>query len=575
MKNKDTIYIDVDDEITSIIDKLQTAENKIVALVLPKRAAVLQSVVNMKLLKRAADAEKKQVVLITSEAGLMPLAGSIGFYVAKTLQSKPEVPSFDEVQDADDIDEEVSEEADFSPKDNADKAIGVLSGDEPEANGAEDSIDMSQEDADDSSKSDSTDKAGASNGKESKDKKLAVPNFLRFRKWLILGAVLLVVLIGGGYYATAVMPRAVITIKTDIAAVVVDRTITLATQQATTNSNDAVLPASIKKFDSVVSQQAAATGQKNLGEKAGGTVTITNCSSPAEPMTVPAGTGISSNGLTFITQKTINLNFSAKSGNNCTVAIGFGSATVDVTATTGGAEYNLDASSFNAAKSANGSYDSTQLKINSGAKFTGGTDNNVKVVSKDDIEGLKQKLATTASDSDKAKATLQTQLSDAGYQPIIETFTAKDPVITSSVQADQPGDVVTVTQTTSYTMFGVKRSDLKILIDAKAAEKINTNTQTILDDGLDKATYSMLGTSSDETVQVKFRDEAMAGPKIDVATLKSQLAGQKSGQAESQIKTLTGVNGATVKLSPFWVTKIPGDANKVTINFEQSNSNGQ
>ena len=73
--SKDTVYIDVDDEITGIIDKIENSENKVVALVLPKRAASLQSIVNMKLLKRSADTAGKNVVLITSEAALLPLAG--------------------------------------------------------------------------------------------------------------------------------------------------------------------------------------------------------------------------------------------------------------------------------------------------------------------------------------------------------------------------------------------------------------------------------------------------------------------------------------------------------------------
>ena len=58
-QNKDVIYIDVDDEITSIISKLQESSGKIVALVLPKRAVVLQSIVNLKLLKHIADNNKK------------------------------------------------------------------------------------------------------------------------------------------------------------------------------------------------------------------------------------------------------------------------------------------------------------------------------------------------------------------------------------------------------------------------------------------------------------------------------------------------------------------------------------
>ncbi len=91
--DKDTIYVDIDDEITGIIDKLKTSNGKIVALVLPKRASVFQSIVNMKLAKRAADESKKHLVLITSEAGLLPLAGIAGVLVAKTLTSKPEVPA--------------------------------------------------------------------------------------------------------------------------------------------------------------------------------------------------------------------------------------------------------------------------------------------------------------------------------------------------------------------------------------------------------------------------------------------------------------------------------------------------
>src|SRR3989344_8383697 len=96
---KDIIYIDIDDEITSIIEKVSASKHKIVALVLPKRATVLQSIVNMKLLKRRADSGGKRVVLITSEAGLLPLAGAVGLHAAKTLQSKPEIPPPPDVSD--------------------------------------------------------------------------------------------------------------------------------------------------------------------------------------------------------------------------------------------------------------------------------------------------------------------------------------------------------------------------------------------------------------------------------------------------------------------------------------------
>ena len=89
---KSTIYLDAEDEITAIIDKVKSAHGSIVAVVPPKRAAALQSVVNLRLLQKAARSSKKNLVLVTTESALLPLAGTVGLMVAKTTSSKPEVP---------------------------------------------------------------------------------------------------------------------------------------------------------------------------------------------------------------------------------------------------------------------------------------------------------------------------------------------------------------------------------------------------------------------------------------------------------------------------------------------------
>ncbi len=135
--SKETIYIDVDDEITAIIDKLQNAKGNIVALVLPKRATVMQSVVNMKLLKRTAQQAGKNLVLVTNEASLLPLAGLVGMHVAETPSSKPTIPTApDQPSDEpESVDEPLSiadnsgiPEADFDSDAVADTPIGELAG---------------------------------------------------------------------------------------------------------------------------------------------------------------------------------------------------------------------------------------------------------------------------------------------------------------------------------------------------------------------------------------------------------------------------------------------------------------
>ena len=53
--NKDVIYIDVEDDITTIISKIKASKERIIALVPPRRIGVLQSAVNIRLLARAGN----------------------------------------------------------------------------------------------------------------------------------------------------------------------------------------------------------------------------------------------------------------------------------------------------------------------------------------------------------------------------------------------------------------------------------------------------------------------------------------------------------------------------------------
>jgi hypothetical protein len=62
-----TLYIDIDEEITSIIDRMRKAEAREVIIVAPKNAMLLQSIVNLKLLKKEVDRRKKQLLIITQD----------------------------------------------------------------------------------------------------------------------------------------------------------------------------------------------------------------------------------------------------------------------------------------------------------------------------------------------------------------------------------------------------------------------------------------------------------------------------------------------------------------------------
>lgn len=81
ISKKKVIYVEIDDEVTDIYDKLSSVRAKHVYIVLPKRAIFFQSIVNLKILKRKADDTDKIIYFITNDKNGIHLAGQIGIEV--------------------------------------------------------------------------------------------------------------------------------------------------------------------------------------------------------------------------------------------------------------------------------------------------------------------------------------------------------------------------------------------------------------------------------------------------------------------------------------------------------------
>ena len=562
--NKDTIYIDIDEEITGIIDKVRSSEGKIVALVLPKRASVLQSIVNMKLLKRSADEAKKNLVLITSEAGLMPLAGAVGLHVAKTPQSKPEIPTppVDDDTLEETINESDTDPEDFSAALAANKPVGELAG--LGAAGAIDDMETVQLDDDGDEIDAAPIAAPVAAAKVKKNSKLAVPNFERFRILLVLGGVGLVLLIVGLYFALAVLPKAQIAVTTNATDVNVGLDLSLNTAAKTADATTKTIPAKLAQTQKTNTQQAPATGTKNTGDKATGAVVFYNCNKDdrlfAQGEVIPSGTGVSSNSLTYITQESVTVPPSSfKKDGTCNKDAS--SSDVKIIAQAGGANYNLpDRAPFSVAY-ANPSDGSKSFSGVSSGAVSGGTDTLVKVVTQSDIDAAKQKIQ--AADS-SVKLDLRKQLEQTGYYALTSSYAAGVPAETDSAQPGAVADNVTVTQTITYTMFGFKQTDLKGLVDADVKKQIDTSKQSILNEGLNDAIYKVAN-ATDTTADLNVQTVATAGPDLNADQIKTQVAGKKGGDIKRLLQASPGVTDVQVKLSPFWVTSVPKKTTKITV----------
>lgn len=547
---KDTIYIDVDDEITSIIEKVKKGKSDIVALVLPKRAVVLQSIVNMKLLKKSADGAGKRVVLITSEAGLLPLAGAVGLYVAKNLQSKPEVPVAPDMDEPDD--DEIEAELDDEEEPEIDKAVavGALAASKADTKDDIPTIDESDEVADGPVAA-AASKAKKQKQKAKKDKSKRVPNFEKFRLkfFLIIGGVILLIVFW--WWAVMVAPQLKAVIVTDSTTSSPSVTFTADPDVTEVDLSKNVVQAKRAEKTEEDDQTAAATGTKDVGTKATGTLNMSVPCSPQTPPTIPAGTKVSANGLTFVTATATSLttpNFS----NGCR----FGGST-KITAEKNGEEYNLGATSY-----AVTGYPTVSSE---GTAMTGGTSKTIKVVSDQDVESAKGKLT---DNSDKIKAELRGQLEEEGYVVIDSSFD-KDVDTTVSPAVGQEANEVTVRAKTTYSMYAVKQDQLHQLVEEAVKPELEASNQQMQDDGIATATFEIDKKGSD-TIKMTMQTTVQIGPKVDEAQLKSEIAGQKRGDTENIIKNISGVKDVELDYSPFWVSRTPKNADKITVEYKKA-----
>ncbi|HUP26096.1 MAG TPA: hypothetical protein VM124_00420 [Candidatus Limnocylindrales bacterium] len=551
--SKDTIYIDAEDEITAIIDKMRASESKIVALVLPKRSSVLQSVVNLKLLKRTASEAKKNLVLITSDNNLLPLAGAVGLHVAKTLQSKPAVPVAPAQNDnAITVDGADAEPVDAMPDPNT--PVGVLAGE----TAAEETIEL-----DNDSESDAAVAASAATGAAKPlNKKLRVPDFDRFRLLLFAGVALLLLLIIGGIFAFVVLPKAKIVIKTDTTSVATDLTVIANTDAKAVSIDQLVVPGLKKELKKTNTEKVPATGKRDEGTKATGKITITNCS--PDIVNLSANTTFSSGTFNFLSTEAVSV---PKSSYSFTPG-GFvcdknGTHTVSVVAQNGGDSYNLGARSYQIAGS-------PANVTAAGSDMKGGTSKIVQIVSQEDIDNAKQKVTDRLNAA--ATAELKSLFTADNALPLTETFAGGAPIIISTPSVNEAGSDVNVSVSIAYTELGVKQDDLKQLVEDNVKKHIDNSKQTIQDNGLGKAALRVTDKTSPSRVKFHLQAVSVAGAQLDAEGIKKEIAGKKKGATQALIQARPGIREVDIKYSPFWVHSTPKKTSHITITFEQNDS---
>jgi hypothetical protein len=346
-------------------------------------------------------------------------------------------------------------------------------------------------------------------------------------------------------------------IETDTQSVETEFDFTASTNTDSVSVDGKIVPAQFESTDVDESGTANATGTKDVGTKAKGTVTIRNCGASAT--TIKSGTGVSSGGKTFITQASLSLgpgNYTPPPDSECRSS-GSHVGSVQVVAESNGDDYNLSSGATYSVSGFSSTVNGT------GSAMTGGTSKTVKVVTQGDVDSAKNKLEI---DDNKIKDDLKKSLEDAGYFAIEDTFEKQDESTTTTPKVGEEGSEVSVKYTAKFVMVGVKKDDLKQVVEDSIKDEVDTEKQAVQNDGIDSATYTIVK-SGDDTMTINFNGTVEVGPDINIDQLKADIKGKKSGETENIVMSYPGVNTVKVDYSPFWVNKTPNNESKINIEF--------
>lgn len=562
--NKEVIYLEPEDDITDILTKLQQAEQKVVALVPPKKATMLRSAVNMKLVARVAKECEKVAVVVTADPAIVKMAMAARIPVAKTLQSRPIVPTAESVAEAEASDEQIIEEDltennEKSSKKRKNREQNAARGPEAAVVASEgqsgETIDLTEESLENASK-----KPEKSRKKDKKDPSSTSNNFFsKYRKFIIAGSILAVLLVIFGVWAFIFAPAVKVTVGISSTANNFSESISFTTDPAAENIEEGIFLVNRREYEQKITTDFTVTSKEDRGNHATGTVRVSySFTGNVEPFAIPVGAGstfVNSDGLSYhaTTSGTISWDGefpiecdNGKVSNNrttCTKSI-----TVTIEADEAGEEYNATSPTW-------GNYQGAT--VTSTTPVSGGTTHMATVVKQSDIDKVKDEELNKHKDDGK-EALLEdikddeVVISDSFDSEVAEI--ESDPAVDEEVES---GDTPSLKITAVYYIYTIDREKIEEFI----AKKMHlSEDQRIYSIG---KPYFERYSSLEDPARLKTTVET--GPTVTEEDIIAKIRGRKTGQVQSILRSINGVSSVNISTSYFWVWSVPDDVNRITV----------
>lgn len=595
-----TFYIDADEEISSVIDRINKSVSKDNYFVVPKRAIFLQSIVNLKLLKREADKLGKILTIVTQDEIGASMAQRSGLAVRSSLDdlefldkeivSRKKEPKqtavFDEGAGDDDFYEKKhrlsavgssefydasesvkirgGQSAASTTKPKGRKipinSVNSVSKKEGHFKGVGNSLYGNRIDP---MKEKSLEKMFSSSGHGNHSQKKEEKQNLEMHgnaKKVFVGFVAMCILLLAGIATYLFLPSAKISLVPSVSTEKIDLVVN--GDPGASQVSEAIVPVRIIDKDEEVSLEFDVSGNSaSAGKKARGKVVIYNEYNNS-PQTLVATTRLeSADGKTFRLVKDIVVPGTVSVGGE----VKPGAIEVEVIADQPGGEFNIVPTSFSIPGFKGGpKYEKFYAK--STEDFVGGTTeekNSSGAVSQTDIDKAKQK--TEEALNEKLAQGVKSDLKE-GEISLEQTQKVTIKKTAASARVGSAAEKLEYSASGSIRALVFLEKDIKKIIEQSVQKR--QNMENVKWD-VSKIEYAIsVADFEKNTLELKIHAEVLIIPMIDTEKIKKELLGKNDDQLSLILRNYPSIKSINIEFSPTFVSRVPQYEGRVDIEIE-------
>jgi hypothetical protein len=324
-----------------------------------------------------------------------------------------------------------------------------------------------------------------------------------------------------------------------------------------------------KKIETKTEASFDATGTKDIGEKATGSVVVYQYFKDRGNIAIEKGATFSNSGLSFVADEGVTLSWN-KDVNECEnddmeSAILSGcliSARVKVTAAEPGTQYNLAAASSGWSMTANVS------GVYSDSAMSGGTTKNVTVVTQADVDAALAKVVENNTSSQASRKTKLLSAIPEGAFIIDSSYkqSVSEPVSKPAVGEEvKPNEKASIAITVTDSIYIVDKTKVEEFITEKAKLADNYKIYEMNDPFIENFT------EAGEIYVGKVKTSYVSGPKVTENDVIEAIRGKGLGEARADLlSSFNGINSNDTKIEASypWVFSVPNDTTKITVKIE-------